>query len=82
MWSERWLGPSPGDAAVSAHATRPVITTSLDEDSEAAPRGMLSEGVRRLPVLGPAGEVVGIVAMRDLFTVEVLAAPVEEDPSP
>lgn len=68
-------GTAPQDAPVRTHATRPVITTSLDEDIEVAARRMLSEGVRRLPVAGPDGTVVGIVSMRDLFAVEVLASP-------
>jgi CBS domain-containing protein len=68
-------GPDPGDAPAAQYATRSVITTDLDEDTETAARRMLAEGVRRLPVLGPDGDVVGIVSMRDLFAVEVLATP-------
>ena len=48
-----------------------VITISEKEDVEQALELMRSKGVRRLPVVGAEGRLVGIVAIDDL--VEVLA---------
>jgi CBS domain-containing protein len=33
---------------------------------------MLETGLRRLPVVGPTGALVGMVSMRDLFALETL----------
>jgi CBS domain-containing protein len=63
----------PGAAAVTAYATTRVATASLGEDTAIVARRMLDLGIRRLPVVGPVGELVGIVSMRDLFAVETLA---------
>lgn len=66
--------PDPRAATAADYATTQVVSASLDEDVAAVARRMLDHGVRRLPVLED-GELVGVVAMRDLFALETLTAP-------
>jgi CBS domain-containing protein len=63
----------PGASSVMDYATTELVTAALDEDSYVVARRMLQAGVRRLPVVGAAGEFVGTVSMRDLFALEALA---------
>jgi CBS domain-containing protein len=62
----------PLAAPVMAYATTPVVTARPDEDASVVACRMVEAGVRRLPVVDPAGELLGLVSMRDLFAVEVL----------
>jgi CBS domain-containing protein len=62
----------PGAAPVMDYATTHLVTAALGEDTYAVARRMLRAGVRRLPVVGAAGELVGMVSMRDLFALEAL----------
>jgi CBS domain-containing protein len=66
-------GAEPTRVPVITYATTGVLTASLDEDVAAVARRMLDAGVRRMPVLGRTGELVGMVSMRDLLAVETLA---------
>jgi CBS domain-containing protein len=50
---------------ISSWMTRNPTTVSPDVDSEEALRTMLDSGFRHLPVV-EAGEVIGMVSMRDL----------------
>ena len=43
-----------------------VVTVGEDDRAEAAARAMEHENVRRLPVVDPAGRVIGIVSATDL----------------
>jgi CBS domain-containing protein len=66
-------GAEPTRVPVITYARTGVLTASLDEDVAAVARRMLDAGVRRMPVLGLTGELVGMVSMRDLLAVETLA---------
>jgi CBS domain-containing protein len=76
MITERDLVRALGQGNVSdGTPIRPYVSTDLqtadvDEDSRRVARRMLDLGLRHLPVL-KAGELVGIVSMRDLIAVEV-----------
>jgi CBS domain-containing protein len=65
----------PRTATAAEYATTEVVGASLDEDVSVIARRMIDRGVRRLPVLAAQGELVGVVSMRDLFTLETLTAP-------
>lgn len=54
------------EKAVHSVMTRPVITARLDQ-LELAPRIMVDNGIRHLPVLDESGRLVGVVSMRDFF---------------
>jgi CBS domain-containing protein len=60
-------------ASVGSYPTTPEMAASLDDETTVVARRMLATGVRRLPVVGQAGEVVGMVSMRDLFPFETAA---------
>jgi CBS-domain-containing membrane protein len=47
--------------------TRPVRTIDRDAGLIRALGTMLSGGIHRLPVIGPKGEVVGVVTQPDLL---------------
>jgi CBS-domain-containing membrane protein len=49
--------------------TAPAITIHPDAPLGAAARLMNAHHVRRLPVVNPAGELIGIVSRRDLMSV-------------
>jgi CBS domain-containing protein len=66
----------PHAAPVMAYATTKVVTARPDEDTSVVARRMIEAGVRRLPVVDAAGELLGLVSMRDLFVVEALMDPV------
>lgn len=65
-------GVDPAGAPASDWATTDVATVGIEEEAEVAARLMVERGVRRLPVVGDGGELVGLVSMRDLFTVETV----------
>jgi acetoin utilization protein AcuB len=52
---------------VGERMTKPVITASPDTSIQEALKRMKANDVRRLPVLNKKGELVGIVAERDLL---------------
>jgi CBS domain-containing protein len=60
----------PDQAAIAPYVSTELETADVEEDSRKVARRMLDLGVRHLPVL-QSGELVGIVSMRDLMTVEV-----------
>jgi len=68
-------GADPATATAQAYASSDVITASLGEDISVVGRRMVDGDVRRLPVVAPSGELVGVVSMRDLFIVETLIGP-------
>lgn len=71
-------GHDPGTATAADHAARGVVTAAPDDDLEAVARRMVDAEVRHLPVVDEHGELVGVVAMRDVFAVEtLLSAPPE-----
>ena len=47
--------------------TRMVVTTSADATIEEAAEIMLEKGISSLPVLGPAGAIIGIVTKTDIL---------------
>jgi CBS domain-containing protein len=52
----------------------PVVTAADSEDSSQAIARMRAHGVRRLPVTGPGGRLVGIVTLDDLLRLIVADA--------
>ena len=56
----------------------PVWTCSADDDVHAALVRMKEHRVRRLPVIGPDGRLVGIVSMNDLLLATAARKPVHE----
>jgi CBS domain-containing protein len=60
---------NPASVSVSAHASFRPETADVEEDSRDVARRMLELGVRHLPVTAE-GQLVGMVSMRDLLTVE------------
>lgn len=65
-------GADPTTTTAAEYATTEVVTVAADEDAATAARRMVDHGVRRLPVLSAAGDVMGMVSMRDLFAIETL----------
>lgn len=55
-----------GDCPVSDHMTRNVATVRAEDDVDAVMQRMRREQVRRIPVLGDDGRLVGIVSQADL----------------
>jgi CBS domain-containing protein len=66
---------NPHAATVMSYANTDVVTAALDEDSSVVARRMIEADVHRLPVVTAAGELIGVVSMRDLFAVETLMTP-------
>jgi CBS domain-containing protein len=58
---------SASQTRVGAIMRTPLVTASESEDSNAAIARMRQHGVRRLPVTGPHGKLVGIVTLDDLL---------------
>jgi CBS domain-containing protein len=56
----------------------PVWTCGPEDDVHAALARMKEHQVRRLPVTGPGGKVVGIVSMNDLLLATAARKPVHE----
>ena len=54
-----------GDAAAVDHASAPVVTAGPGMDVEEATQLMVSNGIRRLPILAD-GKLTGIVTLDDL----------------
>jgi CBS domain-containing protein len=76
MISERDLvramaeGVDPDKARVADYATYGSSRATLEEDSSAVGRRMRDAGLRHLPVVDSAGELVGMVSMPDLVALE------------
>jgi CBS domain-containing protein len=64
---------------VSQHMSRQVFTITPDHAVEDAEELMATRQVRRLPVVGPAGELLGMVTMGDLARAAVGAKTKEVD---
>lgn len=56
-----------GDVLVEEVMTHPVFTISSNASIEEVTRSLKSYAVRRLPLVGPDGTLVGIVTAGDLF---------------
>jgi len=65
-------GADPGSTTAAEFATTEVLTATPDEDEVEVARRMLDNKVRRLPVVSTKGDLLGMVSMRDLFTIETL----------
>lgn len=61
----------PGKITAGQIMRTPLITASEDEDSGEAVARMRAHGVRRLPVTGHDGSLVGIVTLDDLLRLVV-----------
>lgn len=64
-------GVNPATVGVASYMSLQLTVASPDEDSQEVAARMLELGIRHLPVQ-EAGEVVGIISMRDLLLLEVL----------
>lgn len=60
----------PHSTTIRSYVSTDLQTADVEEDSRKVGRRMVDLGVRHLPVL-KSGELVGMVSMRDLITVEV-----------
>ncbi|KUY88762.1 CBS domain-containing protein [Burkholderia cepacia] len=56
-----------GSLFVGDIMSAPVATANVDDDIWLLAKGMRQHGVRRLPVVGGDGELVGIVSLDDLL---------------
>jgi signal-transduction protein with cAMP-binding, CBS, and nucleotidyltransferase domain len=63
----------PGDASVMDYATTRLVTAELGEETSDIAHRMFDARIRRVPVTGPDGALIGIVSMRDLLALESLA---------
>ena len=71
-------GGDLADEPVSRAMSKPVVTAREDETIESAMERMLKRDVHAMPVLGPDGRLVGIVADQDLLA--VIARPASKRP--
>lgn len=60
------------EVPVSEIATKDVLTVRADDTLHETARMMIDQRVRRFPVLSAAGDLIGLVSMRDLFAVDTL----------
>ncbi len=65
-------GSDPDRAVAADHATTEVLSVEPAAEVTVAARRMVDGRVRHLPVVELTGELVGMVAMRDLFSVDTL----------
>ena len=63
----------PGNLSVMDYATTRLVTAELGEDTSDIAHRMFDARIRRVPVTGPDGALIGIVSMRDLLALETLA---------
>jgi len=84
-------GLAPAAARVGEVMSTPVIWCTEDQDTEQVLRIMADAQVRRIPVIGAGGELVGMVSIGDLATrspgpvdkvVREISTPCEPDGSP
>jgi CBS domain-containing protein len=59
-----------GDEPISAVMTEPAYTVDPDRLGGGVLLEMLDRGVRHFPVISPGGEIIGVIADRDLIAVE------------
>jgi CBS domain-containing protein len=62
---------NPATVGVASYMSLELTVADPDEDSQEVAARMLEQGIRHLPVQ-EAGEVVGMISMRDLLLLEVL----------
>jgi CBS domain-containing protein len=62
---------NPATVGVASYMSLELTVASPDEDSQEIAARMLQLGIRHLPIQ-EAGEVVGIISMRDLLLLEIL----------
>jgi CBS domain-containing protein len=60
----------PADVPVATYASSSLQTAKVEQDARAVVQRMLVLGVRHLPVTSSDGQLIGMVAMRDLLAVE------------
>lgn len=60
-------GLDPATTTVGSVIRTPVVLANEGEDSSEALERMRAHGVRRMPVVGPAGTLVGIITVDDLL---------------
>ena len=60
-------GLDPAKTTVGSFMGRPVVIARESEDATLVIERMRTHGVRRVPVVGGEGEVVGIVTLNDLL---------------
>jgi CBS domain-containing protein len=63
------LRPAPGQATAGDLMTHPAVTIGPDAQVRDAARLMHSLRLQRLPVVGPAGRLVGVVSRSDVLSV-------------
>lgn len=61
-------GKAPGEIAVSSAMSSKIVTVAASEAVSTAEALMRSEQVRRLPVVGRHGELVGMLSLNDIAT--------------
>jgi CBS domain-containing protein len=64
-------GLDPATTTLGSLVRRPLVIASESEDSSTVIERMRSHGVRRLPVVDPAGSLVGIVTLNDLLKLAI-----------
>lgn len=57
----------PDSVTVGDAMSRNLVTVRQDDELEGALREMRKHGVRRAPVVGPSGELVGVLAVDDVI---------------
>lgn len=68
------------EVPVSEIATADVLTVQADDTLHETAKMMIDEGVRRFPVVSKAGDLIGLVSMRDLFAIDtILPGPVRKE---
>jgi CBS domain-containing protein len=65
------LGLDPATTTLGSLVRRPLVIASESEDSSTVIERMRAHGVRRLPVVDPAGSLVGIVTLNDLLKLAI-----------
>jgi len=60
-------GLDPATTAVGSVLRTPVVVAQATEDSTAVLERMRAHGVRRIPVLGAGGKLIGIVTVDDML---------------
>jgi signal-transduction protein with cAMP-binding, CBS, and nucleotidyltransferase domain len=63
----------PSNASVMDYATTQVVTAELGEETSDIAHRMFDARIRRVPVTGPDGALIGIISMRDLLALESFA---------
>ena len=64
-------GREPAMTPVSDVMTTPMLSVGPLDDPHDARRIMVAKGIRHLPVVDPAGRVVGMLSLRDVMADEI-----------